>query len=70
LVVVGGGLVDAGEALLGPTRRALAALVEGHDARSDLRLVPAGLGARAGAVGAALLGHSPPKSFSTGGSPR
>jgi glucokinase len=66
LMVIGGGLVEAGDALLGPTRRALAALVEGHDVRADLRVVPASLGTRAGAVGAGLLGRNPPKSPSRG----
>lgn len=52
LVVVGGGLAAAGEALFGP----LAAELEGLLAfRPAPPLVPAALGDRAGALGAALL---------------
>ena len=54
VVVVGGGLVDAGELLLGPTRDALAGLVLSYDRRPDVPIVPAALGADAGAIGAAL----------------
>ncbi len=54
LVVVGGGLARAGEMLLGPARRALAALVEGGKARGEVPVVAASLGPRAGAIGAAL----------------
>ena len=53
-IVVGGGLGHAGEMLLGPARRALAALVEGGAARGPVPVVEAGLGEQAGAVGAAL----------------
>jgi glucokinase len=52
--VLGGGLVGAGELLLDSTRRAFAELVEGGLARPATNIVPATLGARAGAVGAAL----------------
>ncbi len=54
-VVVGGGLVDAGEHLFGPTRAALAGLVVGHAWRPEVPVVAAELGERAGAIGAALL---------------
>ncbi len=55
LVVIGGGLVDAGAVLLDPLRAAFADLVEGPDERADVAIVPAALGPAAGAVGAALL---------------
>jgi len=53
-IVLGGGLAEAGELLLGPTRRAFAELVEGPGARPPVALAAATLGERAGAVGAAL----------------
>lgn len=55
VIVVGGGLAEVGELLLGPTRRAFAELVEGGRARPAIRIVPATFGERAGAVGAAIL---------------
>ncbi|MFN8039231.1 MAG: ROK family protein [Acidimicrobiales bacterium] len=55
VVVVGGGLVEAGDLLLGPVREAYAGLVLAHDHRPAARIVGAALGADAGAVGAALL---------------
>jgi glucokinase len=53
VIVLGGGLVAAGEVLLEPTRRAFAELVEAPELRR-LRIVPATLGFQAGAIGAAL----------------
>lgn len=53
-IVLGGGLVEAGEMLLAPTRRAFAELVEGAGARPEVEIVAAALGERAGAVGAAM----------------
>jgi glucokinase len=53
-IVLGGGLVAAGELWLGATREAFAALVEGGSAREPVTIVPAAFGERAGAVGAAL----------------
>lgn len=55
VVVVGGGLVAAGDALLVPTRQAYAGLVLAHDHRPPVRIVAAGLGPDAGAIGAGLL---------------
>jgi glucokinase len=55
LVVVGGGVADVGELLLDPARSALLDSLQGTDRRVVPSLVPAGLGAQAGAVGAALL---------------
>jgi glucokinase len=52
--VLGGGLVEAGEVLLAPTRAAFAELVLGADQRA-VSIVPAALGEHAGAIGAALL---------------
>jgi glucokinase len=53
--VLGGGLVEAGEVLLAPTRAAFAELVEGAAHRPVVEIVPAQLGERAGAIGAAAL---------------
>lgn len=53
-IVLGGGLVEAGDVLLGPTRRAFWDLVEGASARPAVAVVPAALGERAGAAGAAM----------------
>ena len=53
-IVVGGGLAHAGDILLEPTRRAFADLVEGGGRRPTIDIVPAVLGERAGAIGAAL----------------
>jgi glucokinase len=51
--VLGGGLVRAGEALLAPTRTTLRRLLPAQ--RPDVAVLPAVLGERAGAVGAACL---------------
>jgi glucokinase len=53
-IVLGGGLVAAGQLWLEATRAAYAELVEGGPAREPVDIVPAALGERAGAVGAAL----------------
>jgi glucokinase len=52
LVVVGGGLAESGDTLLGPVREALAALVTYH---TIPELVPAELGDLAGCLGAGLM---------------
>ena len=54
LVVVGGGAAAAGELLLEPARRVLAARALAP-ARDQVRVVPAALGADAGFIGAAAL---------------
>lgn len=59
-IVVGGGLVAAGEALLEPARRAFSDLVQGGARRPAVEIVAAALGEEAGAVGAALLAGAPP----------
>ena len=56
LVVIGGGLVEAGDLLLDPIRAALPDQVMAPQERTDVRIVAAELGERAGAIGAALLG--------------
>lgn len=53
-VVLGGGVSQAGEALLGPVRAALVRYTLGSH-RHGLQVVPAELGERAGVVGAALF---------------
>jgi len=53
--VVGGGLVEAGELLLGPVRLAFADLLSGGPHRPPVAIVAATLGERAGAIGAARL---------------
>jgi glucokinase len=55
VIVVGGGLASAGEALMEPVRRWFVQMVEAPDARERTRLVLAALGHRAGAIGAGLL---------------
>lgn len=57
VIVIGGGLVGAGEALFEPTREAFAAQLEGASDRPDIPIVPAALGERGGAIGAAVLGR-------------
>jgi len=55
LVVVGGGVLEAGELLLAPAREAFAETVEAPAHRPAVPLVPAVLGNAAGAIGAADL---------------
>ncbi len=55
LVVMGGGLLAAGDVLLDRVRAAYRAEVMAPEHRADVRIVPAELGERAGAIGAALL---------------
>lgn len=55
LVVVGGGLSEAGELLLGPAREAFADTLPGRDYRPLPRIVAAALGNNAGLIGAADL---------------
>lgn len=53
--VVGGGLMVAGELLLEPARQAFADMVEALEHRPDIAILPAILGERAGAIGAAVV---------------
>jgi glucokinase len=55
MFVIGGGLVEAGDVLFAPARAAFADLVEASDRRPEIVIVPAELGERAGAMGAAAL---------------
>ena len=56
IVVVGGGLVEAGDVVMAPIRNAFRDLVLAGDERPEVPIVPACLGALAGAIGAALVG--------------
>ncbi len=60
VIVIGGGLVEAGEILMGPTRRDFLALVEAGSTRPGIGILPAALGERAGAIGAAALAADGP----------
>lgn len=55
VVVIGGGVVEAGTVLMQPLRAAVAELVVGARHRPPVPIVPAVFGEHAGAVGAALL---------------
>ena len=55
VIVIGGGLVEAADLLLPEVRRQFAGLVMAGDRRPPVPIVPAVLGERAGAIGAALL---------------
>jgi glucokinase len=59
-IVIAGGLVELGPLLFGPVREAFGRHVEGVDYRPPVAIVPAQLGERAGAVGAAVLARSLP----------
>jgi glucokinase len=56
IIVIGGGLVRAGDALFEPVREAFASQLEGAGFRPAVPIVPALLGDRGGAIGAAVLG--------------
>jgi glucokinase len=58
VIVMGGGLIEAGDLLLTPLREWMAKLVEGAEHRPSIPLVPATLGERAGGIGAALLARA------------
>jgi glucokinase len=55
IVAIGGGVSDAGDLMLEPTRAAFTATVEGAEHRPEVPLVLASLGTDAGAIGAAAL---------------
>jgi glucokinase len=57
-IVIAGGLVALGPLLFDPLRAAFLARLEGTEHRPDIPIVPAELGERAGAIGAALLARS------------
>jgi glucokinase len=54
VIVLGGGLIESQAVVMGPVREAFFQLAEAPENR-DVRILPAQLGERAGAVGAALL---------------
>ncbi len=58
LIVVSGGLIELGELLLEPVRRAFAGRIEGADHRPSPQIVAATLGERAGMIGAAALARA------------
>ncbi len=58
--VIGGGVSDAGDLLLGPARVAYRNNLPGRGWRPEAELVPAVLGPEAGIVGAADLSRQPP----------
>lgn len=58
LFVVGGGVVDAGDLLIGPARTALGRQLTGRSHRPGIGVEPATLGNRAGMIGAADLARS------------
>jgi glucokinase len=58
-VVVGGGVSEAGDLLLGPAREAYAAALSGGSHRPHLRITPATLGNDAGLIGAGDLARRP-----------
>ncbi|HET6794608.1 MAG TPA: ROK family protein, partial [Acidimicrobiales bacterium] len=55
LIVIGGGLIEAGELLLPPIREEFSRLGEAGGLRPPIRIEGAELGERAGAIGAAVL---------------
>jgi glucokinase len=57
-IVVAGGLVELGELLFGPLRDAFRRHLEGLEFRPPIQVIPAELGERAGAVGAAVLART------------
>jgi len=59
VIVVGGGVVAAGEVFLSPARRALAAALSGGSHRRPTPVVAARFGPAAGIVGAALMAGAP-----------
>jgi glucokinase len=59
VIVIGGGLVAAADLLLPEVRRRFAGLVLAGDRRPSVPILPAELGERAGAIGAALLAVAP-----------
>jgi len=59
VIVVGGGVVSAGEAFLAPARQALADVLSGVGQRWPTPVLPARFGSAAGIVGAALMAGAP-----------
>ena len=57
-IVIAGGLVELGPLLFGPLREAFGVTSKASTYRPSVAIVPAQLGERAGAVGAAVLARS------------
>jgi glucokinase len=57
-IVIGGGVSEAGELLLGPTRAAFGRTLAGRGYRTEPRIVAAQLGAEAGFIGAADMART------------
>ena len=57
-IIIGGGLSDAGELLIGPTRQAFARSLTGRGHRTEPEIVQAALGPNAGFIGAADMARS------------
>ncbi len=55
VVVIGGGVVDAGDIVMAPIRQAVTAHVMGGAHRPEIPVLPAAFGGRAAAIGAAAL---------------
>ncbi len=68
LIVIGGGLIRAGETVLGPVRDCFVSHLEGRGCRPTTTIVAAAFGDRSGAVGAALLAASGGSGFRAMGS--
>jgi glucokinase len=66
-IVLAGGLVSAGEVVVGPVRRAFAGLLPAAWHRAEVPLEVARLGSRAGAIGAALAAREVERGGSGGG---
>ena len=66
VVVIGGGVIGAGELLLAPAREMVAARALAL-ARDVVRIVPAGFGAEAGVVGAGIMAIERAGSIAAGG---
>jgi glucokinase len=57
-IIIGGGVSDAGELLLGPTRTAMVRSLVGRGYRAEPPILPASLGPSAGFIGAADMARS------------
>jgi glucokinase len=55
IIVMGGGLIETGDLLMQPLRERFGDLLEGGPHRPEVPILPATLGERAGAIGAALI---------------
>jgi glucokinase len=58
IIVLGGGLIEAGEVLMGPARQSYQQMVQGGADRPVAAIVAASLGELAGGIGAAVVGRT------------